>query len=425
MNKLRDLICNPEAEAALIASILYDPTIFPRVKEFVNEHEFVEDEAKQIFKVIDNLYKEKQPIEPVAVNQILQDQNVYHYLVRASDLVTGGGTGVYYANIVHKKFLERELSNLIQHGYMALQDTRASTNEKIQTLSSMLSVAKNFGNEKEELTVNKMIKDLLNQLTEQGTQPISSGFNNLDKYIGGLGKGQFILIAGATSMGKTSMLMDIYIHCARIGARPYYYYLEMLAMHLAQRMVMNIARVSSPIDPDDDNVRETLMLTEHWPAWIEGKPHRKLDGLITDITAAKHTKDIGVVFIDHIQKIQASGRDTIQQMTEITGRLSELAVDLEIPVVAACQLNRNTINRDSHAPKITDLRGSGTLEHDSDVVLLLHRDDYYREMEEESPELDGKAQCYVAKNRHGKKGIVNLIWLPEYCSFADMNEIPF
>jgi len=421
MNKLRELICDPAAEGALIGSVILEPDLFAAVKEFVVVNEFV-TEAKAIFGILDGMYKDKIPFDPVILRSKFppaESEMLTSYLVRAMETVPHGHNAVYYAKLIHKKFIERDLSNLIQHGYMALEKDGLTVEEKIQTLSSMLSVAKNFGNEKKEMTVNSLIEKLLDDLTNGGAEPISTGFNNLDRYIEGLGKGQLILIAGATSMGKTSMLMDIFIHCARIGARPYYYYLEMLAMQLTERMIMNIARVGRPINPDDPNVQETKSITQHWPAWIEPKPNRDIERLCSIVETQRQIKDIGVVFIDHIQKITAPGRDGIAQMTNISGRLAQLACDLEIPVVAACQLNRNTMQRDTHLPKLSDLRGSGTLEHDSDVVLLLHRDDYYREMEDEEPLLDGTAKCFVAKNRHGSKGVAKLIWFPEYCSFRD------
>ena len=421
-NKLRELIHDPQSEAALIASIIKDPSVLPRAKEFVSVNDFAIPEAKRIFEIIYQMQQENEPIDAVLVySHFLESerQELFDYMSMAVELVTSGATAIYYARRVHQKYIERELSCLIQHGYMALENDDMSTSDKIQTLESMVSVARHFGTEKEELTITKLIEKLLRDLTDEGMTPISTGFNVLDNFIGGLGAGQLILVAGATSMGKTSLMMDLFIHTARIGARPYYYYLEMLATHLAQRMVMNIARISAPLNPSDPAVRETLFLTQNWPAWIEQRPSRDINNIYISIAGMKSSKDIGVAFVDHVQKIQAPGRDPIQQMSYISGKLSELACEVKIPIVAACQLNRNTMNRDGHLPKLSDLRGSGTLEHDSDVVLLLHRDDYYREMKDEHATLDGAAKCYIAKNRHGKKGIANLIWLPEYCSFAD------
>lgn len=428
MIKLRELIHDPMSEGALIASILKDPSVLPRVGEFVTTNEFVTPNAKRIYEILIQMKKANEPIDIVLVHSRFKTEErdgLFEYIRKILELVTGGALAIYYARRVHQKFIERELSCLIQHGYMALENDDMPTNEKIQTLESMLNAARNFGNSDKEQTVSQLIAKMLKDLTNEGALPISTGFNNLDRFIGGLGQGQLILVAGATSMGKTSLMMDFFVHCARIGARPYYYYLEMLATHLAQRMVMNIARVRSPIEPTDPQVRETLFLTENWPAWIEPKPTRDINNMVVSIAAMKETKNIGVVFIDHVQKIKAPGREPIQQMSYISSRLSELACEIKVPIVAACQLNRNTMNRKGNLPKLTDLRGSGTLEHDSDVVLLLHRDDYYREMRDEDAVLDGLAKCYIAKNRHGKKGIAKLIWLPEYCSFADCREEGF
>lgn len=183
---------------------------------------------------------------------------------------------------------------------------------------------------------------------------------------------------------------------------------------------MNIARVPKVlVDVGSDAIRETIMLTEQWDAWIEPKPMPDIAHICTHIAAKKNSLNIGAAFIDHIQKIHAPGCGSVEKISYVSNALSLLACELKIPVICACHVNRETLHRDNHIPKLSDLRGSGSLENDSDVVMILHREDYYREQQTKEPILDGLAQCYVLKNRQGRKGIAELTWLPEYCSFAD------
>ena len=423
MIKLREIPQDRKAEGCLIGSIILDPSVLPSVREWVSLNHFVTPEARDIYEVVCRLSVAGEGIDIVLVHSefpACDEERLFYYLREAVETVPSAAHAVYYARRLHDKYIERELSCLVQHGTMALEDDGLSPEEKIQTIASMASLANAFGDKGQQQTVSAMIRQLSDDLTAGGLRAVSTGLNALDRIIGGIGAGQLILIGGATSIGKTSLLLDIFIHLARIGQRPYYYYLEMLAAHLSQRLVMNIARVPRIlVDAGSDAIRETISLTEHWPAWIEPKPFSQIGSICTQIAAQKSKNDIGAVFIDHIQKISAPGRNTVDQISYVSNALSLLACELKIPVICACHVNRETLHRDDHVPKLADLRGSGSLENDSDIVMIIHREDYYREQKEENPILDGLAQCYVLKNRQGKKGIANLVWLPEYCSFSD------
>lgn len=426
MMKLREVPQDRKAEGCLIGSLILDPTVLPAVREWTSVNHFVTPEAHDIYEIICKIHDSGEAVDAVLVHARFSPKNrdqLFDYLCRAMDTVPSAANAVYYARRLNDKYIERELSCLVQHGAMALEEDGLTVTEKIQSIASMAVLANNFGDRGEQQTVSAMIRKLSDDLTAGGLRAVSTGLNAIDRIIGGVTAGQLILIAGCTSIGKTSMLLDIFIHLARIGQRPYYYYLEMLAAHLSQRLVMNIARVPRElVDAGSEAIRETLMLTDSWPAWIEPKPFSDIGNICTQIAAQKSKNDIGAVFIDHIQKITAPGRGTVEQISYISNALSLLACDLKIPVICACHVNRETLHRDDHKPKLSDLRGSGSLENDSDIVMIIHRDDYYREQKEENPDLDGQAQCYVLKNRQGRKGVAQLVWLPEYCSFSDVVE---
>jgi len=423
--KLRQPPQDIRAEHQVVGSILLDPNCFPALREWVSDAHFTDDRSRRLYQIEREIADDEgyMAIDPVLVNsrlKVAERDEIFEYICKLMDSIVSTANAVYYARRIHEKYIERELSSLIQHGAMALEDESMSTTEKIETLGVMAELSRNFTTEQEQQTVADLIDKLAQDLTSEGMRPFSTGLNAIDRLIDGLGAGQLILVAGATSMGKTSLLLDMFIHAARIGQRPYYYYLEMLAFHLAQRLVMNIARVGKELATQaSDAVKETQLLVKNWPAWIEQRPKPGINDVLMAVRS-KHQQDgINVVFIDHIQKIHAPGKDPVQQISYVSNALSLLACELKIPIVCACHVNRETLHRDNHIPKLSDLRGSGSLENDSDVVMILHREDYYREQAEKEPDLDGVANCYVLKNRHGKKGIAELVWLPEYCSFSD------
>lgn len=423
MKKLLEVPQDRKAEGSFIGSLMLDPDKLSLVRDIVSENHFVTYEARDIYKIIVKLSEAGEAIDGVLVHSrfpAATREELFTYMCAAMDTVPSAANLEFYAQRLHDKYVERELASLIEHGKEMLHDELVSVQEKIEAITTIGSQAGHLAANEEGMTVADMIGRLSVDLTAGGLKSVSTGLNALDRIIGGVGAGQLILVAGATSMGKTSLLLDLFIHLARVGQRPYYYYLEMLAAHLGQRLVQNIARVPRElVEAGAQCVDETRKLTEDWPAWIEPKPVPSIAGIIRMIAAQKAKRDIGAVFIDHIQKINAPGRGSVEQISYVSNALSLMACDLKIPVICACHVNRETLHRENHIPKLSDLRGSGSLENDSDVVMILHREDYYREQKEENPDLDGEAQCYILKNRQGPKGIAQLIWLPEYCSFSD------
>lgn len=432
IGRLREIPQDLKAEGCFIGSLLLAPKSLPAVRDLISFNHFVAIEARSIYKIIVDITDAGEPFDGVLVHskfpKNMRDE-LFAYMCQAIDTVPSAANIEYYARRMHDKYIERELSVLIQLGTEALRDDLVDIETKIETVTGIADQAKYLSTSSEGMTVADMIRRLSEELTNGGVRSVSTGLNALDRIIGGVGAGQLILVAGATSMGKTSLLLDIFIHLARIGQRPYYYYLEMLAAHLAQRLVQNIARVPRIlVEAGAQCVEEAITLTEEWPAWIEPRPVPNIAGLMRMVAAQKAKRDIGAVFIDHIQKINAPGRGTVEQISYVSNALSQMACDLKIPVIAACHVNRETLHRENHIPKLSDLRGSGSLENDSDIVMIIHREDYYREQKEEHPDLDGEAQCYVLKNRQGPKGVGQLTWLPEYCSFADrahQSDLPF
>ncbi len=430
--KFKDIPQDHKAEGSLIGSLLIDPGKLSTVRDVISMNHFVTGQAKAIYQILLRLTDAGEAIDGVLIHSKfpVSDRDVlFEYMCAAMDTVPSAANLEYYARRINDKYIERELADLIQHGRETIGDDLIDIGTKIETLTGIGAQASCYSTNSEGMTVADMIRRLSQELTSGGVRSVSTGLNALDRIIGGVGQGQLILVAGATSMGKTSLLLDIFIHLARIGQRPYYYYLEMLAAHLGQRLVQNIARVPRElVEAGAMCVDETIKLTEEWSAWIEPRPVPGIAGIMRMVGAQKAKRDIGAVFIDHIQKINAPGRGKVEQITYVSNALSQMACDLKIPVIAACHVNRETLHRENHLPKLSDLRGSGSLENDSDIVLIVHREDYYREQKEENPALDGEAQCYVLKNRQGKKGIAQLTWLPEYCSFSDRahdSDIPF
>jgi replicative DNA helicase len=208
----------------------------------------------------------------------------------------------------------------------------------------------------------------------------------------------------------------------RLGLNPYLVSLEMFNDEIAERMIRNIGRVQSGFDLSDPNAVEAGQFIGKWPGSLAEKRDADIDALCAQVLSKRQRDQIGIAFIDHLHLINAPGRSRYEQVTYISKALKSLAMQAGVPVVVAAQLNRAPRERKDHRPFMSDLRDSGSLEQDSDVILLLYSDDYYRKQDNPEAELDGCAECIVAKNRNRPTGLVKLVWLPEFSTFAERSD---
>jgi replicative DNA helicase len=419
---LRNLPQDKAAEAAVIASMIIQPACVPHIIEFIEADSFFCEEARVFFEIIKGLWLNKQPIDAVVIrNKLASGQQVEctTYLVNAINSVPSAANALYYAKIVRQKNIERKLICEIEAIGRELAEPNLTLDDKIALVGKLPALYAN----REPQQTDEIAKLIANHLAElQDTGGLTTGFATLDRMTSGFKNGDLILLAGRPSIGKSSLMLDFYLQAARIGGRPYLYSLEMTSDKIIQRLLKNLSRTGGNLySVQNDYVKEAARLLSLYPAWIADKADPSVEKIAANILIQKEKRDIGIVFIDYIQLIEAKGKDRYEQITGVSRFIKQVAVKANIPIVALCQLNRKCEERRDHRPYLSDLRDSGSLEQDADLIIFLHRDDYYRLKENPQAEQDGRAQCIIAKNRDGCCGDVEMVWLPECFTFGELN----
>lgn len=415
------------AEGAVIGSMIVDSTCIQNVVEFLSSDDFFTPEAQYLFRLICDLWKEKQPIDAVVIRSRFPESctGYFDYMVGAMESVPSSANALYYARLVYRKSVERKLIHLVEDMGKTVSDINCSVEDKLAAFSNgMMGSLPSLEINKKDNKLSVIMKKCLLDLEDEGG--LTTGFSRLDRMLGGFKKDNFILIAGRPSMGKSSLMLDFYIHCARIGARPYLYSLEMVRERVAWRIIRNVARYRHRIiNKSSPEIIETVDLITKWPAWIERKCDMEIGEITNQILVEKSKNNIGICFVDYLQLIEGVGKSKYEQTSYISRELKKTAIKADIPVVVLSQLNRACELRNNHRPCMSDLRDSGAIEQDADAIIFLHRDDYYRQKENPQAQLDGLAQAILAKNREGVTGDIDLIWLPECTSFAQKTEDGF
>jgi len=281
----------------------------------------------------------------------------------------------------------------------------------------------------------QLISEIVIQLFDEWgkhEQGIKTGIGNLDFMIEGFGKGQLVVIAGRPSMGKSSLALDFLINLCRQGKKVAMFSLEMSESQVVERLICNVAEVDSNrfknydflSGEEKERVHNAQSELHGFKCWLDKSTVLTPTSLATKARLLKLEFDIDLIIIDYLQLIYAGKAENRQQeITKICAEIKTLARTLDIPIILLSQLNRSCEMRTDKRPQLSDLRESGSIEQDADLVLLLHRPDYYARKENAAAEDKGKTELIVAKNRQGRTGIVPLVWFGEWFSFRNQAKI--
>jgi len=421
--KLTEIPQDRAAEGAVIGSIIIGPEKIPDVVEYIGKEDFVTPEAADSFEIIRGLWITGKKIDAVLIRSEFAGRKnadeLFDYMRSAVETVPSSANAVYYAECVWRKSVERRLIKLVDETKDRIIDPNESIGDKINAIAELLTACPGMIDKKDT-----DICDLIDAYFLRGPEAsgIPTGFAHLDRLTDGLKRGQLVLVGGPSSIGKSSFLLDIFIHGMRLGVNPYMISLEMFPDEIIERMIRNIARVPSGFDLKDPNVIEAGQFIGKWPGSLAEQRDSNIDSLCAQVLSKRQRDKIGIAFIDHLHLINAPGRSRYEQVTYISKALKSLAMQAGCPVVVAAQLNRAPRQRTDHRPFMSDLRDSGNLEQDADVILLLYSEDYYRKQDNPQAELDGCAELIVAKNRNRSTGIVKLVWMPEFSTFAERSD---
>ncbi len=426
-----------EAEQSVIGSMLMDRDAIVTVSELLQGDDFYGKQYGIVFEAMVELYNEAKPVDMITLQDRLKEKDVppevssLEFVKDILDTVPTSANARYYANIVAEKALLRrlikvneEIANTCYLGKEPVEDILNETEQKIFRLVQKRRVD-------EFVPIRKIVSDALQKIeiashNKGVVTGIATGFVDLDYRTAGMQPSDLVLIAARPSMGKTAFALNIAEYVAfRANRTVAIFSLEMSKEQLVNRLFSLESRV------DAQKLRTGSLDDNDWEKLIESAAVIGKSNLIIDDTPGisvpelrskcrkyKLEHDLQMVIIDYLQLMSASGKNDSrqQEISEISRSLKALARELQVPVLALSQLSRAPEQRPDHRPMLSDLRESGAIEQDADVVMFIYRDDYYNK-DSESKNI---SEIIIAKQRNGPIGTVNLVWLPEYTKFANM-----
>lgn len=428
---------NNEAEMAVLGSMLLEENAVSEAVELLDESVFYKDVHKKIFTVVIQIYEQNKPIDLVTVTEQLKKKNLLEeiggaaYIASLTQTVPTAANIKYYAKIVREKYV---LRSLITVGTQIVSEAYKGEGNVGEILDRSEKTIFDISNRKAEPTsiaIKEIVKDTIETIDglyqrKENITGVATGFHEFDMLTAGLQRSDLIIIAGRPSMGKSALAACIAEHAGIIEKIPTVIFsLEMAKEQLVHRMLCSHARV------DLHKVRTGFLSQSDWPKLTNAAGKLAESPIFIDDTPAisalelrakarrlKSQHDIGLVIVDYLQLMRSSsGADNRQQeISEISRALKALAREVNAPVIAVSQLSRAVEARADRRPQLSDLRESGAIEQDADVVVLLLREDYYNP----TPENRGIAELIIAKQRNGPVGSVNLAFIKEHTRFENL-----
>lgn len=427
-----------EAEQSVIGSMLMDREAIIAASEIITGADFYQHQYGVMFESMVELFNEGKPVDLVTLQNRLREKDVppeVSSLEYVRDLVAAVPTSAnvkYYAQIVKEKAVLRKLikvtENIENECYLGkesleviLEDTEKKVFELLQNRGGGDYVPI------KQVVINTLEKIELASKTKGNVTGIATGFVDLDYKMAGLQPSDLILVAARPSMGKTAFVLNIAQYVAfHSNLTAAIFSLEMSKEQLVNRMFSLESRVDAQVlrsgnlaDSDWEKLIEAAGVIGASNLIIDDTPGISISELRSKCRKYKLEHDLKLVIIDYLQLMSGSGRSTDsrqQEISDISRSLKALARELNVPVIALSQLSRAVEQRPDHRPMLSDLRESGAIEQDADVVMFIYRDDYYNKDSENK----NIAEIILAKQRNGPIGTVNLVWLPQYTKFANL-----
>ncbi|MDQ6919350.1 MAG: replicative DNA helicase [Candidatus Dormibacteraeota bacterium] len=433
-----------DAEQSVLGAILLDQAAITRVLDILDAEDFYRENNGQIYKAATNLFREGEPIDNVTLGRELEKAGVLERvggragLAMLQESVPTAGNVEYYARIVKSKAYKRRLisagGRVTSLGYDESLDADEAVNQAQAEVYSVSDGRTGSGNDLERLY--DLLRPAMDRIDAQmasggGVIGIPSGFHDLDRSTSGFKAGDLVIIAGRPAMGKTSFVLNVALHAAVENKKSVAVFsLEMSKDQLVERMLCEQARIDAQrlhrgmlSEAEHERLVYALGPLGDAPIFIDDSP--MLDDLTLRLKArqAKTREGIDMLIIDYLQLMsgRSRGDDTnrVQEVSAISRGLKAIARELKIPVLAISQLSRGPEARPDKRPLLSDLRESGSIEQDADIVMFLYRDDYYNRDKSEKP---GIAEVIIAKHRNGPTGTIELMFRRELTRFENLEK---
>lgn len=430
---------NKEAEQSVLGCMLVDSECIAQVSESLRDDCFYVEANKIIYNAIMSLYNMGSGVDVITVAEVLSKEDKLaaaggnEYLVfLAASLPTTNNLKQYISILADKAMLRRliDASNIIaEKSYAPGSDSAAVAEMAGQLIFNVLE--KQGGSEIVHIhdILMKTYDNLVEIYQNKGqVLGVPTGLTDLDNILHGLRKGNLVLIAARPSMGKTSFALNIASHAAiRANIPTAVFSLEMKDTELVSRLIsselmIDASRLMTGELEDDDweKIAESLNLLGNAPIYINESSNVTVTDIRTKCRRLKHEKNLGLIVIDYLQLMTSDRRSDSRQLeiSEISRALKVLALELDIPIIALSQLSRASEKRIDHRPMLSDLRDSGAIEQDADIVMFLYREEVY----DKETEQKNIAECIVAKNRAGSTDTAKLYWAGQYTRFMNLKK---
>lgn len=425
-----------EAEQSVIGSMLMDREAILVASEMLTGDDFYQHQYKVVYEAMLELFNEGKPVDPVTLQNRLQEKDVppeISSMEFVRDVISAVPTSAnvkYYAGIVKDKAMLRRLIKVNEEISNACYLNNDKVEDIMEDAEKRMFELLQKRNSGEFVPIRQVVLNALDTIekasrTKGSVTGLPTGFVDLDYKTSGFQPSDFILVAARPSMGKTAFVLNIAQYMAfKKDLTVAIFSLEMSREQLVNRLFSLESRV------DSQSIRTGNLKDEDWAKLIEGAGVIGNSNLIIEDTPGisisemrskcrkfKLEHNLGIIIIDYLQLMSGSGRSDSrqQEISDISRSLKSLARELSVPVVALSQLSRAVEKRDDKRPMLSDLRESGAIEQDADVVMFIYRDDYYNK-DTENPNV---AEIIIAKQRNGPIGTVNLVWMPEYTRFVN------
>jgi replicative DNA helicase len=435
-----------EAERAVIGSLLLLPEVCDEVALLVRPNDFYDTSHRAIFSHMLALHDDGRQIDPTLLAQRLRDAGQYEavggaaYLLELSQEVATAAHAEYYARIVRDKAVLRSLihagTDIIQDSYEQGVDAREMLARAEERVFRILDTK----GDTQVRSVREVLHDSLARIDARMQRQhayggLETGFLDYDDLTGGLHGSELVILAARPSMGKTALALNIAEHIAiderGPGKAVLLVSLEMSALELGDRLLCSRARVNShrlrngQLNAEDSRrLIQTAADVSRAPLFIDDSPSRNMTEIAATARRLKRQKSLDLVVIDYLQLIEPDNpRDPRQeQVARISRRLKGLARELNVPVLCLAQLNRQVEATRDNRPQLSHLRESGAIEQDADVVVFVHREEFYQSNEEDRERVRGQADIMIRKQRNGPTGDIKLTWLHEFTRFENWQQ---
>ena len=437
---MRAMPHSPEAEQAVLGSMLIDADCVKDVMDKLQPEDFYLRQNREIFETIYTMFIYSKPIDGVTVAGEMEKNGLYtdttrSYILQLMEVTPTSANVMEYVRIVRDKALQRAVALAAADITAMVQDGAGSAGDMLESAEQKIYAIRRGRSAQNMVPISVVLQDVMGHLAELtanggSTLPgLSTGFSAVDGKINGLNKSDLLLLAARPGMGKTSMALNVALAAAKeSGKTVAIFSLEMSREQLVTRLIAAEGLVENT-RLTTGNLRESDWVKIAEAASTLSRTDIRIDDnpllTVADMNAkCRRLDNLGLVVIDYLQLMTSaggksySGENRQQAVSDISRMMKIMAKELQVPVLCLSQLSRANEKREDKRPMLSDLRESGAIEQDADIVMFLYRDDYYNEDSEKR----NIAECIVAKNRHGETGKVELRWMPDYTAFGTLEK---